>query len=79
MRVLDADGHVVSANALPPESRLLQPVQGGEGPFDATELAQRHSQAVLPRVAAEALQHQRRADHASADQRDGCSAPVVMG
>jgi len=60
---------------LPPESRLLQPVQGVEGAFDAADLAQRHGQAVLPRVAAEALQHQRRADHASADQHDGAPHP----
>ena len=51
---------------LPAELGLLQPVQGVQGSLDAPDLAQRERQPVLPRVGAEALEHQRGADRARA-------------
>lgn len=61
---------------LPAQYGLLQPVQGVEGPLDASDFAQRQCQAVLPGVGAEALEHQRGPDRAGAHR--GCQPEPVI-
>ena len=57
----------------------LQPVEREQGALDAADLAQRQREAVLPRIGAEAPQHQGRADHAGARPRPRAAAGRPSG
>ena len=52
---------------LPTERRILEPVEGRQGSLDPADLTQRQGQAVLPRIGAQAPQHQRGRNSAGSD------------
>lgn len=56
------------SRGLAAERRVFQPVQGEQRPLDAPDLTQRQGQPVLPRVGAEALQHEGRGYDAGSDR-----------
>lgn len=57
----------------------LQPVEDEQRALDPAQLAQRHSQAVLARIAAELAQHQRGGDGALLDRAGQAQDVVPMG
>ena len=51
----------------PPKLRIFQPVQGEKRSFDSPDFAEGHGQPILPRIGAEAFEHQRRRDMSGPD------------